>query len=309
MSHCQIAKGKDKLSSLLFLIGPFTLLWSFFWLVPLSGSFEQSLERSPQLKERFGSAGHSMWMNYERALEDEKFIKSLENTFIFVASSVAITLFLGFFLASALFGLSKLTRGACLFILLIPSLALPGTLASLFYLFFHGKAGVLNQFLIVPLGFEPINWMMDPDWILPCLILQAVWRWTGLITLLLYCGMRAIPSWQFELARLEGASGWSRLRTILYPGVKHLLFFGGIFLFVDGVAAFSGAYNLLGGSGGVLDAGLLFVTYAYQVAFPGGAGRIDFPLASAMCILVAVSTVLISWFCIHFHKQKHSQEW
>ena len=309
MTHSQTARAKDKLSSLLFLIVPFTLLWSFFWLVPLIGSFEQSLEESPQLKEWFGAAGHSVWMNYERALEDTKFIKSLDNTLIFVGSNVAITLILGFFLASALFGLTKFTRGICLFVLLIPSLALPGTLASLFYLFFHGKAGVLNQFLITPLGFEPINWMMDPDWILPCLILQAVWRWTGLMTLLLYCGMRAIPSWQFELARLEGASDWNRLRTILYPGVKHLLFFGGIFLFVDGVAAFSGAYNLLGGSGGVLDAGLLFVTYAYQVAFPGGAGRFDLPLASAMCILVAVSTVLISWFCIYFHKQKDCQQW
>jgi ABC-type sugar transport system permease subunit len=309
MPQSNKASGKDKLSSLLSLIGPFILLWSFFWLVPLVGSFEQSFEVSPQSIEKPDLNVHSAWMNYERALKDTKFIKSLENTLLFVGSTVAITLLIGFFLASALFGLTKLTRGICLFVLLIPSLALPGTLASLFYLFFHGKAGALNQFLIIPLGIEPINWMMDPDWILPCLILQAVWRWTGLITLLLYCGMRAIPSWQLELARLEGASGWSRLSTILYPGVKHLLFFGGIFLFVDGVAAFSGAYNLLGGSGGVLDAGLLFVTYAYQVAFPGGAGRFDLPLASAMCILVAVFTVLISWFCIHFHKQKHSQEW
>ena len=309
MPQSNKASGKDKLSSLLSLIGPFILLWSFFWLVPLVGSFEQSFEASPQSIEKPDLNEHSAWVNYERAFKDKKFIKSLENTLLFVAFTVAITLLVGFFLASALFGLRKFTRGICLFVLLTPSLALPGTLATLFYLFFHGKAGALNQFLIIPLGFEPINWMMDPDWILPCLILQAVWRWTGLITLLLYCGMRAIPSWQFELARLEGASGWSRLSTILYPGVKHLLFFGGIFLFVDGVAAFSGAYNLLGGSGGVLDAGLLFVTYAYQVAFPGGAGRFDLPLASAMCILVAVFTVLISWFCIHFHKQKHSQEW
>ena len=58
-----------------------------------------------------------------------------------------------------------------------------------------------------------------------------------MITLLLYCGMRAIPSWQFEVARLEGATSWNRLSTIVYPGVKHLLFFGGIFLFVDGVIA------------------------------------------------------------------------
>ena len=226
---------------------------------------------------------------------------------LFVGFTVVISLFLGFFLASVLFTFSKILRGVFLFILLIPSLALPGTLATLFYLFFHGKSGVLNQFLMVPLGFEPVNWMMDPTWILPCLIFQAVWRWTGLVTLLLYCGMRAIPSWQFEVAQIEGASSWSKIRTIIYPGVKHLLFFAGIFLFVDGVAAFSGAYNLLGGSGGVLDAGLLFVTYAYQVAFPGGAGRYDLPLASAMCVIVATFTVLVSWFGIYFYKQRHSK--
>jgi ABC-type sugar transport system permease subunit len=308
MSLAHSAGGKDKVSSLLFLIGPFLLLWAFFWLVPLIGSFEESLSLSPQLVGKIDAEEQSVWINYERAMKDGKFIKSLENTLIFVASTVAITLTIGFFLASALFELPKILRGFCLFLLLIPSLALPGTLASLFYLFFHGKSGALNQFLITPLGFEPINWMMDPSWILPCLIFQAVWRWTGLITLLLYCGMRAIPSWQFEVARLEGATAWHRLTTIVYPGVKHLLFFGGVFLFVDGVAAFSGAYNLLGGSGGVLDAGLLFVTYAYQVSFPGGAGRFDLPLATAMCIVVAVSTVFISWFCIHFFKQKNSQQ-
>ena len=307
MTLAHFTSGKEKSSSLLVLIGPFLLLWGFFWLVPLIGSFEESLSLSPQLVGKIASEEQFTLMNYGRALNDGKFIKSNENNLIFVTSTVAITLSIGFFLASALFGLPKLLRGFCLFLLLIPSLALPGTLASLFYLFFHGKSGALNQFLIIPLGFEPINWMMNPSWILPCLIFQAVWRWTGLITLLLYCGMRAIPSWQFEVARMEGASTWSKISTIVYPGVRHLLFFGGIFLFVDGVAAFSGAYNLLGGSGGVLDAGLLFVTYAYQVAFPGGAGRYDLPLASAMCVIVATFTVLISWFGIYFYKQQHSQ--
>lgn len=295
--------GKEKSSSLFFLIGPFLLLWAFFWLVPLIGCFEVSLSLSPQLVGKIASEEQFTLMNYDRALNDGKFIKSLENTLIFVTSTVAITLSIGFFLASALFGIPKLLRGFCLFLLLIPSLALPGTLASLFYLFFHGKSGALNQFLIIPLGLEPINWMMDPNWILPCLIFQAVWRWTGLITLLLYCGMRAIPSWQFEVARLEGATSWNRLSTIIYPGVKHLLFFGGIFLFVDGVAAFSGAYNLLGGSGGVLDAGLLFVTYAYQVAFPGGAGRFDLPLASAACVLVASFTAFFAWVLLRLRNR------
>ena len=36
-----------------------------------------------------------------------------------------------------------------------------------------------------------------------------------------------------------------------------------------------------------MDAGLLLVTYVYQVAFPGGSGRFDLPGAVSMSLLVA----------------------
>ena len=72
-------------------------------------------------------------MNYGRALNDGKFIKSLENTLIFVTSTVAITLSIGFFLYVLCLGCQ--TTRVSLFLLLIPSLALP-ELLPLFYLFF-----------------------------------------------------------------------------------------------------------------------------------------------------------------------------
>ena len=120
--------------------------------------------------------------------------------------------------------------------------------------------------------------------------------------------MRAIPKWQFETARLEGATGGQIIQSVLLPGVRHLLWFAAVFLLVDGVAAFSGAYNLLGGSGGVLDAGLLFVTYAYQVAFPGGSGRFDLPLASAMSVMVAVGAASIAFIMIRINAKKRVLE-
>jgi len=305
MPGFQSKRCSESLTSLLLLIGPFLACWVFFWLMPLIGGVELAMEDSAQtvLNQSDDSRPGDL-QNFKRILEDRKFIRSLENTSIFVGSSVFITLSLGFFLASVIRSLNTSIRPIFLFLLIVPSLALPGTLATLFYLFFHGKSGALNQFLIIPLGFEPINWMMDTDWILPCLIAQAVWRWTGLITLLIYCGLRTIPKWQFDVARIEGASPWTVIRTILYPGVRHLLLFGGIFLGVDGVASFSGAYNLLGGSGGVLDAGLLFVTYAYQVAFPGGGGRFDLPLASAMCVTVAMLTTFFGLFILKICKKR-----
>lgn len=86
---------------------------------------------------------------------------------------------------------------------------------------------------------------------------------------------------------------WMRVKSIYLPNLWHLGLFAVVFLVVDGFASFSGAYNLLGGSGGIMDAGLLLVTYVYQVAFPGGSGRFDFPGASAMSLLIVPITAFI----------------
>jgi len=43
----------------------------------------------------------------------------------------------------------------------------------------------------------------------------------------------------------------------------------------------------------MMDAGLLLVTYVYQVAFPGGSGQFDFPGAAAMSLLVVPVTAFL----------------
>ena len=233
------------------------------------------------------------FQNFSNVLEDAKFYKALRNTLIYVLGSILLVIPLSFILSLCLFQLNGLFRGLLVFCLMIPGLALPGVLSTLFYLFFHGRTGALNQYLVVPLGFEPVNWMRDPSFIMPSLIMQAVWRWTGMVTLFFFCGLQAIPTWQWEVAKIEGAGKSLLLRKILIPNLWHLALFAMVFLVVDGFASFSGAYNLLGGSGGILDSGLLLVTYVYQVAFPGGSGRFDFPGAAAMSLLVVPVTALL----------------
>ena len=231
--------------------------------------------------------------NFTFVAGDPKFHKALRNTAFYVAATIVIVLPLAFFLAHFLRQMPACIRSVLSFLLLLPGLCLPGVLATLFHLFFHGREGALNQFVVVPLGFEPVNWMMNPTFVLPALVLQSVWRWTGFVTLFFLCGMEAVPKTYYEAARVEGAGTWRILRSVTFPAVRHVAVFAGIFLVVDGFASFSGAYNLLGGSGGILDSGLLLVTYVYQVAFPGGSGQFDFPAAAAMSLLVVPLTALL----------------
>jgi ABC-type sugar transport system permease subunit len=311
---------QDK-ASILWLLAPFFGLWVVFWLVPLILGIDLSLQsptylaphrvaidspvqestqfsldwNSPQeIKgEHRSQAKYIGLKNFSNVLEDAKFYKALRNTSIYVTGSILVIIPFAFTLSLCLFQLPRISRGLLVFCLMIPGLALPGVLSTLFYLFFHGRTGALNQYFVVPLGFDPVNWMMDPSFIMPSLIMQAVWRWTGMVTLFFLCGLEAIPRWQWEVAKVEGAGTWLTVRKILIPNLWHLALFAMVFLVVDGFASFSGAYNLLGGSGGILDSGLLLVTYVYQVAFPGGSGRFDFPGAAAMSLLVVPVTALI----------------
>lgn len=311
---------QDK-ASILWLLAPFFGLWIVFWLVPLILGIDLSLQsptylaphrvaidspvqestqfsldwNSPQkiIGEQSSQAKYIGLKNFSNVLEDAKFYKALRNTSIYVTGSILVIIPFAFTLSLCLFQLPRISRGLLVFCLMIPGLALPGVLSTLFYLFFHGRTGALNQYLVVPLGFDPVNWMMDPSFIMPSLIMQAVWRWTGMVTLFFLCGLEAIPRWQWEVAKVEGAGTWLTVRKILIPNLWHLALFAMVFLVVDGFASFSGAYNLLGGSGGILDSGLLLVTYVYQVAFPGGSGRFDFPGAAAMSLLVVPVTALI----------------
>ena len=280
---------QESFRRLLPLLLPFLALWVLFWVVPLFLGVDLALQ-SPDSGFATSENREIKYVgleNFQRTIGDPKFHKALSNTLKYVLGSVICIIPLAFVLAVALFELPILYRGILAFCLLIPGLALPGAMSKLFYLFFHGREGALNQFVIIPLGMDPINWMMDPDFIMPSLVMQSVWRWTGVVALFFLCALEGIPSWQFEVAKLEGMKSLSRIRLILVPGVRNLALFVGVFLVVDGVASFSGAYTLLGGSGGMLDAGLLLVTYVYQVAFPGGSGRFDLPGAAAMSLLVA----------------------
>ena len=320
-------KGRTaKVTALVLLLGPFFAFLLAFWAMPLAYGMDLSLQ-SPDYRPDFDHAstdntqkqsswapGQSWddlvgedessaepiekyvgWANYLHLLDNSKFHKALWNTFVYCLSVIALVVPLAFLLAQILFVGTARTRPILSLILLLPALTLPGILGTLFHLVFHGKNGVLNQVLIMPLGFEPINWMLDPSFILPAMVMQTLWRWTGFITLFFLCGMETIPKMQFEAARLEGANSWRTMRIVTWPGVRHIAIFAAIFLAVDSVASFSGAYGLLGGSGGTADAGLLLVTYVYQVGFPGGSGVHDFPTAAAMSLLIAPAMAFATW--------------
>jgi ABC-type sugar transport system permease subunit len=273
----------------LWMLVPFFAGLTVFWLAPLLGGVQLAL-RSNEL---VGTTRWVGWENFQRLAGDPAYFQALRNTAWFTLGSIVLIVPLALGCAQALRLTFGRARPVLTFLLLLPGLTPPAVLALLFLLVFHGREGLLNHLLVLPLGFEPVQWLRDPDWILPALILQSVWRWTGMITFFLLAGMEAIPCPLFDAAHLETRSRWRVFRSVTLPLLRPVLVFAVVYLAVDAIALFSGAYVLLGGSGGTANAGLLLVSYVYQQAFTFG----NFGTAAAASVSVAPVLLALLWLC------------
>ena len=242
----------------LFLL-PFLLFLILFWLVPLVGGVKMSLQANG-----IGQAEYVGLEHYRVLAKDERFFKAIRNSFVYTLASIVVIVPLSLWLAHLLRSTFRRLRPVLTFALLLPALTPPSVLAVLFLMVFHGKYGLLNQLIVLPLGQAPIGWLKDSDFILAGLVLQTVWRWTGFMTFFILAGMEGIPRVYYEAARLATGSRWNQFWHVTLPQLRPVLLFVAVYLVVDSFSLFSGAKVLLGGSGGTADAGLLTITYVYE---------------------------------------------
>lgn len=248
------------------LLAPFFVFLLLFWAVPLFKGVLLSLESDTL----YGDSHFVGLQHYWELLQDSRYWRSVLNTTVFTLATVVVSIGLALLLAHGIARCYPRIQGPVSFALMVPGLCPPTVLALLFLLVFHGREGLINQWIVHPLGFDTVNWLSDPDFILSAIVIQAVWRWTGFMTFFLLCALRARPKEVLDAATMDGVNPWQRFHRITLPLIAPTLTFCIIYLVIDCFAQFAGSYVLFGGSGGAKDAGLLLVTYAYQTAFVGG---------------------------------------
>jgi len=271
------------------LLAPFFTVLALFWLVPLARGLMTSLHADTL----FGEATFAGLANYRALLGDTRFWHALRNTVLYCAMVLAAVLPVSLLFAHLLRRVWPPLRGPIQFSLLLPGLTPPLVLALLYLFVFHGPRGLLNETFLHPFGLPGLDWIGDPRLIKFSLVLLMLWRWTGFMTLIFLSGLEGVPRAYHDAARIEGASAWQRLRQVTLPVLRPVTAFAAAFLLIDAFVLFEGAYVLLGGSGGTLDAGLLLVNYGYFTAFTLG----NFGTAAAMSF-TSIPLLLMALFAI-----------
>lgn len=227
--------------------------------------------------------------NYEQLFSDPKVATSLANTLYFAV--MAVPLEIAFALLLALL-LARVGRGAGFFrsVFYLPKMTPAVATASVFLLLLNGNTGAINQALRA-LGIPGPQWLVDPTWVKPSIVLMTLWGVSGTMVIFL-AALKAVPTDLYEAAQLDGAGPVRRFFSITVPMISPTIFFNVIVLTIAALQVFDSAYLLFwrDQSNASPEASLFYGIYLFQQAFRD----FNFGFASAMAWLLFVIIMLIS---------------
>ena len=202
--------------------------------------------------------------HYGRLLHDPDFRQALLNTLYFVAVggplSVAVSLGAALLLASRLARFPTFYRS----VYFAPVVTTLVAVAVVWRYLDHPRYGLLNLALGA-IGIHPIDWLGDPHWAMPAIILLAVWKNFGYNMLILIAGLQRIPDELYEAAMLDGAGWWSRFRHVTLPGLAPMLLFVSVLTMLGNFQLFAEPYVMT--QGGPLRSTTSLVMLMYEEGF------------------------------------------
>lgn len=235
--------------------------------------------------------------NYTEILTSATFWQALSNTAYFVA--VGAPLSIAASLGTALMLHSKAVWLKPLFRLgfFLPVVTTLVAVAVVWRYVYHPGYGLLNQALGA-LGVPAIDWLGNPAWAMPALILLAVWKNFGYNMLIFLAGLGAIPEELYEAARLDGATKAQEFWYVTLPQLAPTTAFITLMTVIGYCQFFAEPYVMTNG-GGPLDRTLSVVLLMYREGFKfwhmGYATALAFLLAAMIFGLSLIQSKLNQW--------------
>jgi multiple sugar transport system permease protein len=217
--------------------------------------------------------------NYLKLLQTPLFWQALGNTLYFVA--VGVPMSIGASLGAALLLHSRLARFKPFFrtALFAPVVTTLVAVAVIWRYLFNTRYGLLN-YALGGLGIDPIDWLGDPHWAMPAIILFAVWKNFGYNMIIFLAGLQSIPEELYEAARIDGASVWRQFRSVTLPMLSPVVMLVGILTIAGYFQLFAEPYVMT--QGGPLQSTVSVLYFMYEEGFKwwnlGSASAVAFVL-------------------------------
>lgn len=246
-------------------LAPGLVVLCLFFFVPILASLALSLtDFDIYALADSGNTRFVGWDNYRRLASEPLFWKSLVNTLYFVVVGGPLTVVIS--LSAALLVSSQLTRLPWLWrtIYFAPVVTTMVAVAVVWRYLYHTRYGTLN-YALGWLGIAPVDWLGDPRWAMPAIILLAVWKNFGYNMVIFVAGLQSIPQDMYDAARVDGASAWHTFWHIKLPLLAPTFFFVGVTTMIGYFQLFAEPYVMT--QGGPLQSTYSLVLYMYEEGF------------------------------------------
>jgi multiple sugar transport system permease protein len=269
----------------IFLAPALALIGLFFFLPVVAGlllsltDFDIYAIGSPETARFVG------FKNYASTLARPLFWTAVGNTLYYVLVGGPLSVFVSLGAALLLHARGVRLRSLFRTIFVAPVVTTLVAVAIVWRYLYHPRYGFLNH-VLGWFGVGPVDWLGDPGWAMPAIILVAVWKNFGYNMLIFVAGLGSIPGELYEAAAIDGAGAWQRFRHVTLPGLAATFFFVGVTTMIGYFQLFAEPYVMT--QGGPLRSTTSVVLLMYEEGFRWW----RMGIASTMAVLLLVITLL-----------------
>ncbi len=224
--------------------------------------------------------------NFKGLLQDQSFLLSLKNTFIFAVAIVVVATVLGLVLASIF---NSKIRLAALFRAVYFAPYITSTVAAaVVWSFLYDPTFGLFNYLLKMIGLAPRGWIASTKDALMSVIIFSIWKTIGYNIVIYIASLQNIPDIYYEAATIDGAGAFRKFFRITMPLLASTTLFIIIYNTILALQAFDQVFVLT--AGGPADASTVVVLQIYKQAFL----NYQFGYASAMAFVLFLFLIVIT---------------
>lgn len=218
--------------------------------------------------------------------EDDIFMKTiLPNTLLFSFIVGPGGYVLSFLLAWALSQITPKMRTFLALIIYSPSMTAGVAIAVVWRIIFSGdEQGLINSFLLrISLLNEPMQFLQNPDYLMPIMILVTLWSSMGVGFLAILAGLLNVNKELYEAAYIDGLR--NRVQEIFYitiPAIKKQMMFSAVMSIVGTFSAGAIGVALSGANPTPQNSGQMIINHIEDY----GILRSEMGVAAALSVLL-----------------------
>lgn len=276
-------------------LAPTLLFFAVFFVFPLAATVYLSFHEwdllGPAIEAPFTGLD-----NYKVLMTDERFLKALGNTFLFVLANLVFMPVLALAVAYLLNEV-KFIPWFWRLLFFLPVITSAVAMSLVWQYIFDPTYGPLNE-ILKALGLAPQGWIMSTKLSLVSIIIVSLWQGIGYHAILYLAGLQGISEDYYEAAKIDGAGAWRRFISITIPMLKPTSVFVFVMVAINAFQAFTQFYIMT--NGGPMDSSNVLGLYIYQTAFD----FLNMGKASSMSVIMFILVIGFAAVQLRMMRQK-----